>query len=390
MTDIKPELLSRVDRLRSELDSLAAYIAGKERISDGDEPKSRARPILGLYYESVGDGGFRRGDAIGGNRPPMEAVILLRRIFSHVIFRFPWPRFLKSKDPFDLDWDLLESDLATFYTNDYQIIFARHGVPAAATVDGMPSHEIYEHGCLLQDTWEYAAGQADPSRNREWCVNPRRALPNPLRRLAGMLARRFPPQVIAGWIAGPNEPDDPLFNALAYLANTGRMSHDQVVEFTMEDQIVPFTQGVQDVCPDAHFFGPEAAGASALERYLDYERSKNLRVFQTITSHLGYSWDKSNGHPIEDGIRRLNEALPILAEYANGREHWNTEFRERSGQGRHAEMARMALALPFNRAFFFHDWPLLFDKDAQQATTPKWIPNRTFAELQGLAAEINS
>jgi hypothetical protein len=94
-----------------------------------------------------------------------------------------------------------------------------------------------------------------------------------------------------------------------------------------DQHIAPFTGGARSVGPTT-FIGPEADSPGLLRDILAYEeiaRHKfNARWFDVIAFH-GYADDR-DPDPVVAALRRYNEDFrPIIDEYGNGREVWDTE-----------------------------------------------------------------
>lgn len=378
MADIKQQLLRQIaatqtlgERMASDLAALKSYVEGFDAISDGAPATAPRKPFLGWYYESI----FH-------NPVPRDAARMLRKIFSKVMYRFPWPRFERRKGA--MNWAALDRDIATLASEGFEIILARHGVPAWATVEKKPTHEIYEDSCMkLQPYGAYAD-------DREHCQNPAHVEPAAMFDLGRQLALRYGDR-IAMWCAGPNEPGQDIYNPWWWAARNGKITEADAVRFTVAEQTEPLTAGVRDIFPDATLIGPEADSGGILRLYLEYERANNLRLYDIIGTHIGYSWDRENGFPIEHGYERIEkELLPVLNEYGNGRENWLTEWGERHEarvRGRQAEFARQALAYPFVSALFIHatgsGWAGLLREEAG-----KYVPTSAYAALQELNAEL--
>lgn len=351
----RAELLEKVEQLTNTatnlldgLDDLKSLIGEIPVIPNpGGLPEHK---IVGLYYESIYH-----------NPVPLDKMRRLADLgLTHAIYRFPWPRFERKKG--ELELERLTKDLAALRNAGLKVILARHGVPAWATVDGKPTHEIYEDGCLRLSDWQY-------NTDKEYCQVPSHVIPEECYRIGYILGEEFGEEIVEHWIAGPNEPGIDVYNPWWWYAHQGKITFQEAVKFTIDEQTLPFTKGVLDATHQwATFIGPEGAGWEDFKWFLEYERDNGLDLYDIVSAHP-YSW--AEDHSLEGAYERINQFRTANAEVAlqnnNVRDMWWTEWGDKLEENRHAEFAKEALKHEDTNALFIHDWEDLLEGDGFSA-----------------------
>lgn len=372
--DIRTEIAGRMRDLKDQINLMAGAVVDAHWPTETvPAPSPTGESPIGIYFES--DYHHRV------EKQPMQLLSAIG--IEDVIYRFVWPRF--ERTPGAMQWDLLEHDLSTLANSFKRIHLIRHGVPAWATIENKPSHEIYEEGCMLLDPFGAFA------EDKEYCRNPARPITNDVFNVGRDLAKfvtekRLP---VATWGAGPNEPGIAIYGPEFEAARKGRMTFTEATVRVIEGQTVPFTDGVRSFLPDAKFFGPEADSGQILRWFLEYERDNGLRLWDIVTTHE-YLWE--GAFPQGSFDRVIHDFRIPSAEIQallNGRERWNSEFSDRlDDKAPHESSQLVEYVEEYHRRaaelggkaplVFWHQWGYLFDKRKGKEDRSEWKPNALY------------
>lgn len=142
--------------------------------------------------------------------------------------------------------------------------------------------------------------------------------------------------------------------------------------------VVPFTEGVRSVKPDARFVGPEADSEGVLDQVLKQEADRGSHLFDSITFHP-YSW----GTFPEDSYKRIDELfLPVANARGNGRPVCFSEVGD-DGTGRIVEWTENVLSRR-PALINFHDYKQWFEPGTWDNGT--YVPNAKYTAMQALIA----
>lgn len=201
-------------------------------------------------------------------------------------------------------------DLLTKY--GFNVTMNLDWAPAWAS-EGKPTYQRYETGCwVLTNPGIHYRGDGNFADQREDCnINPPHINPEEVRAFAREMAIRYGDKV-ATWTAW-NEP-----GSVGYWPPSKCTPHippDEAVERLMNEVVIPFTDGVRSVFPNAEFSGIEADTWDILGRVLKAEKDRGLHLFDRITLHP-YAWGPFPEHSYE---RITTEFIPTILPFHNGR-----------------------------------------------------------------------
>lgn len=323
---------------------------------------------------------------------------------AYAILRYPWDRLEQQKGAFqrvdDVAWRRspeyaadydrgLDAQIARLRNAGFKIVLKRHGVPRWATVNGTPEHETYE-------CYKARATGDQYDLTKPWCALPGHVIPEELYKHGQFVGTAYGPSVDL-FCAGPNEPGLRIYNTLIRRVELGHMTLKEAIGFVMTEQIIPFTEGVRSVVPNARFLSTGADSDTILRLILEYERDHKLHLFDDLGIHA-HSWAPDGA--TSDSFRRIKEFKVVLDELGNGRPEWLDEWEDRTRPvppiGTHVEFARGAFELlPRAKVIGVHDLDKLFTPDSWfdpiNAGPPPpnaYVPSETHKAIQKYVEEL--
>lgn len=206
--------------------------------------------------------------------------------------------------------------------HDFDVL-RRHGVRIILNLVNLPSwmsgrEPAYDGSCYT--AWYDADGKAHMKFRDDlpYCVNPPHVSAENVYDAAAFLARRYGP-LVSTWACW-NEPGNPGWPPSTAL------SIDESVTRFFDELLIPFTDGVRSIIPDARFSGVEDDSADYERRVLEEENRRGLHLLDELTIH-----HYSHGRFPDDSYARLRDQFwPAVTPLQAGR---SVRYSEISDEG---------------------------------------------------------
>lgn len=273
-------------------------------------------------------------------------------------------------EPEKYDWSKVEADIQAIRAAGMRVYVNLLWAPPHAA-NHASTYLPYTRGCAAWNDPHDGSKGIRFASELAYCSTPAHIDPVAVRRFGEALAKRHGKDI--SWYSAWNEPGQDLYwpaiRSEEWNVALGRL---------VEEVIIPFTDGVRSVRPDAQFVGPEADHEAVIEEVLKQENERGLHLFDTITFHP-YSWGKFPA----DSYKRIDEGfVPKATIHRNGRPLWYSEIGD-DGTGQIVEWTKNVLTRDV-AAINFHDFAQWFEPGTWANGT--YVPNARYRDMKNLIA----
>ena len=276
-------------------------------------------------------------------------------------------------NPADFKWSKVEADIQAIRGAGMKVYANLLWAPTHAS-NQAPTYLPYTRGCTAWVDPRDGSKGIRFAAEHPYCSVPEHIDPAAAHRFGAALASKFGDEI--SWYSAWNEPGQSFYWPAILFDHW-----DVAIARLLDEVIIPFTNGVRSVKPNATFVGPEADHEAVIRETLKQESERGLKLFDVVTFHP-YAW----GPFPSNSYRRIDEGfVPAAAQHRNGRKLWYSETGD-DGTGKIVEWAENAVQRDV-AAINFHDFKQWFQPGTWENRT--YVPNTKYEDMKKLIRRVN-
>lgn len=308
-----------------------------------------------------------------GNAPAdgMKALAGMNLSFIRVFVMW----HLTNPSPGQYDWTKIDADIAAVRGAGLQVYANILWAPTFAS-QNQPTYLPYTQGCAEWVDPNDGSKGIKFASDKSYCVTPAHIDPSAIQDFGAQLAKRYGSEIT--WYSHWNEPGGSF-----YWPAVQQDGMETGIQRLVNEVLIPFTNGVRSVTPNAQIVGCEADSGGVLDQALTQEQNGKLQLFDAITFHP-YSW----GVFPDDSYKRIdNEFMPAANARRNGRPIYYSEIGD-DGTGKIVEWTQNVALSRDVSLICFYDPTEWFEKGTWDNGT--YVPNTLYTQMRDFIASLSS